>query len=252
MSAARHPRASSRPPAPSPTGSPPPCWSPPAPPGSTPSASRPRPGPARPTSSWRPTACSPRPSSPSSPAGTCSVYGTKRRVAGDGRRHHPQQRPRQPRGRLLRAGPVHARGHPGQPDGRRSLPPARLRHDVRGRLRAGPDPGRPCHRTGPCARLHARRGHRPLRTVVPASPELRSRRPTRPRPGRRVGRAGRRRTAPSPCAGSDPADVDVCEFYDPFSFEIIRQFEALRLLRAREKAGTSSWAAPSTPAAATR
>ncbi|MEM7141130.1 MAG: thiolase family protein [Actinomycetota bacterium] len=27
-------------------------------------------------------------------------------------------------------------------------------------------------------------------------------------------------------AGVTPADVDVCEFYDPFSFEIIRQFEA--------------------------
>jgi acetyl-CoA acetyltransferase len=27
-------------------------------------------------------------------------------------------------------------------------------------------------------------------------------------------------------AGLGPADVDVCEFYDPFSFEIIRQFEA--------------------------
>ena len=27
-------------------------------------------------------------------------------------------------------------------------------------------------------------------------------------------------------AGLGPKDVDVCEFYDPFSFEIIRQFEA--------------------------
>jgi acetyl-CoA acetyltransferase len=27
-------------------------------------------------------------------------------------------------------------------------------------------------------------------------------------------------------SGLGPADVDVCEFYDPFSFEIIRQFEA--------------------------
>ena len=26
--------------------------------------------------------------------------------------------------------------------------------------------------------------------------------------------------------GPRPDDVDVCEFYDPFSFEIIRQFEA--------------------------
>lgn len=27
-------------------------------------------------------------------------------------------------------------------------------------------------------------------------------------------------------AGLTPADVDICEFYDPFSFEVIRQFEA--------------------------
>ena len=27
-------------------------------------------------------------------------------------------------------------------------------------------------------------------------------------------------------SGLGPDDVDVCEFYDPFSFEIIRQFEA--------------------------
>ena len=27
-------------------------------------------------------------------------------------------------------------------------------------------------------------------------------------------------------AGLGPSDVDVCEFYDPFSFELIRQFEA--------------------------
>jgi acetyl-CoA acetyltransferase len=26
--------------------------------------------------------------------------------------------------------------------------------------------------------------------------------------------------------GLSPGDVDVCEFYDPFSFELIRQFEA--------------------------
>src|SRR5690606_22420512 len=28
------------------------------------------------------------------------------------------------------------------------------------------------------------------------------------------------------CAGLGPDDVDVCEFYDPFSVEIVRQFEA--------------------------
>ena len=39
--------------------------------------------------------------------------------------------------------------------------------------------------------------------------------------GRRAAGDGVRR-----CRASGPTDVDVCEFYDPFSFEIIRQFEA--------------------------
>lgn len=38
--------------------------------------------------------------------------------------------------------------------------------------------------------------------------------------GRRAAQAAFR------CAGLTPDDVDVCELYDPFSFEIIRQFEA--------------------------
>ena len=40
-----------------------------------------------------------------------------------------------------------------------------------------------------------------------------------------VGAAGGR-GAPSPWPGSARRDVDVAEFYDPFSFEIIRQLEA--------------------------
>jgi acetyl-CoA acetyltransferase len=39
-----------------------------------------------------------------------------------------------------------------------------------------------------------------------------------------VGRAAARKSFDM--AGCMPADVDVCEFYDPFSFEVIRQFEA--------------------------
>ena len=35
-------------------------------------------------------------------------------------------------------------------------------------------------------------------------------------------------------AGIGPPDVDVCEFYDPFSFEIIRQFEAYGFCREGE------------------
>jgi acetyl-CoA acetyltransferase len=35
-------------------------------------------------------------------------------------------------------------------------------------------------------------------------------------------------------AGLTPSDVDVCEFYDPFSFEIIRQFEAFGFCKEGE------------------
>ncbi|MGE0877506.1 MAG: thiolase family protein [Acidimicrobiia bacterium] len=37
-------------------------------------------------------------------------------------------------------------------------------------------------------------------------------------------------------AGLAPSDVDVCEFYDPFSFEIIRQFEAFEFCKPGEGA----------------
>jgi acetyl-CoA acetyltransferase len=47
------------------------------------------------------------------------------------------------------------------------------------------------------------------------------------RPDLVIGRAGRRAAEEAfRTAGLKPTDVDVCEFYDPFSFEIIRQFEA--------------------------
>ena len=45
-----------------------------------------------------------------------------------------------------------------------------------------------------------------------------------PEPAGYVGRRAARRAFAQ--AGIQPPDVDVCEFYDPFSFEIIRQFEA--------------------------
>ena len=35
-------------------------------------------------------------------------------------------------------------------------------------------------------------------------------------------------------AGLAPPDVDVCEFYDPFSFEIIRQLEAFGFCKEGE------------------
>lgn len=47
------------------------------------------------------------------------------------------------------------------------------------------------------------------------------------RPDLVAGTVGRRAAEEAfACAGLGPGDVDVCEFYDPFSFEIIRQFEA--------------------------
>ena len=47
------------------------------------------------------------------------------------------------------------------------------------------------------------------------------------RPDLVAGLVGRRAAERSfATAGLGPGDVDVCEFYDPFSFEIIRQFEA--------------------------
>jgi acetyl-CoA acetyltransferase len=48
----------------------------------------------------------------------------------------------------------------------------------------------------------------------------------------RVGRAAAEKAFAM--AGLGPADVDVCEFYDPFSFEIIRQFEAFGFCKEGE------------------
>ncbi|MEY4130887.1 MAG: hypothetical protein RLZZ31_1011 [Actinomycetota bacterium] len=50
-----------------------------------------------------------------------------------------------------------------------------------------------------------------------------------------AGNVGRRAAEESFArAGIGPQDVDVCEFYDPFSFEIIRQFEAFGFCGAGE------------------
>ena len=48
----------------------------------------------------------------------------------------------------------------------------------------------------------------------------------RRRPRRRHRRPAGGRDGVGRCRVSVPTDVDVCELYDPFSFEIIRQFEA--------------------------
>jgi acetyl-CoA acetyltransferase len=52
------------------------------------------------------------------------------------------------------------------------------------------------------------------------------------------GRVGRRAAEDAfRMAGLGPTDVDVCEFYDPFSFEIIRQFEAFGFCPVGEGGG---------------
>ena len=51
----------------------------------------------------------------------------------------------------------------------------------------------------------------------------------------RCGQVGRRAARKAFAqAGLSPKDVDVCEFYDPFSFEIIRQFEAFGFCKQGE------------------
>ena len=110
----------------SPPGSPPPCSSPPDRPASTPTARRPRRGRARRTSSSRRSACSPRPSSRSSPAGTCTMYGTTPEALATVAATIRNNGHVQPRRRVLRARAVHRPGHPRQPHGRRPVPPARL------------------------------------------------------------------------------------------------------------------------------
>ena len=126
------------------------------------------------------------------------------RGARDRRRHHPQQRAREPGGLLLRARAVHRAGHPRQPHGGRPVPPPRLLDDRRGRVRARARPRRHRPRPRPGPDLGARRQHRPLRPVVPA--------PTGVGPGRQRARRSRRRHRRAPrdrrprgrCRGSGP------------------------------------------------
>ena len=83
-----------------------------------------------------------------------------------------------------------------------------------------------CARPAQAAGVHARRRHRPLRPVVPAPAGVRPRRATPARSHQRLRRPAAPRETAFAMAGLGPDDVDVCEFYDPFCFEIIRQFEA--------------------------
>ena len=150
------------------------------------------------------------------------------RRAGDGRGGDPQQRARATRTPIYHGrGPVHAAGHPRQPHGRRPVPPPRLRDRVGRRVRDGArraPTSRPTLAQQAGVRPRGQRRQRRHRVQEPA--DVGARRPPPPRPRQRHRRPARRaRTASAP-PGSGPTDVDVCEFYDPFSFEIIRQFEA--------------------------
>ena len=85
---------------------------------------------------------------------------------------------------------------------------------------------RPRDRRAREAGVRARRQRRQRRHRVQEPTDVGAGRPPSRRLGERHGRDdGRRRTASAPRV-SGPTDVDVCEFYDPFSFEIIRQYEA--------------------------
>ena len=177
------------------------------------------------------------------------TYGTTRAPAGDGGRRDPHQRPRQPRGRVPRPGPVHGRRHPGLAPDRRALPPARLRHDLGGRVRpragAAPSGHRPWQgRSGSSAAPATATGPPTPWHRCGTSPHGRVR-------NRRDGWEPTRRRPPSPWPGSVPTDVDVAELYDPFSFEIIRQLEAFGFCGPGE-GGPWSSRAPSDPGAASR
>ena len=67
---------------------------------------------------------------------------------------------------------------------------------------------------------------RPDRPVVPARARVGPHRQAAPTTCPTVSSAAAPLGAASRPRGLTPDDVDMCEFYDPFSFEIIRQFEA--------------------------
>ena len=123
-------------------------------------------------------------------------------------------------------GPFTAGGHPGVAPGGGALPPPRLRHDLRGRVRARAGPAPTSHgmdhggRSGSSAAAATATGPPTPWRPSGTSPRVRACEPA----GWVGSRSGRR--PPSPWPGSVRGDVDVAEFYDPFSFEIIRQLEA--------------------------
>ena len=195
---------------------------------STPTGRRPRRGPARRTSSSRRSACSPRPSSRSIARRHMHLYGTKPEalatVAAAIRNN----------GHVNPEAIYHGRG-PFTPqdilDSRMVADPFHLLDCAmtsEGGCGARAHARRP--RAPTCRRhagLRARRQQRPLRPVVQEPADVGARR-QRPAPISSNGTVGRARGRGRVRARrvSVPTDVDVCEFYDPFSFEIIRQFEA--------------------------
>ena len=166
---ARHPGRASRAPWPSPAGWPPRCWSPPGAPAPTLERAS--------TAPWT------RPANE-----FVAAYGmfTAAEFALDGPAPHARATARRPRQLATVAATIRNNGHVNpeavyhgrgpftaddvlrQPDGGRPVPPARLRHDLRGRRGAGAHPGRPRRRPGPTPGAPARGGHRPLRAQLPA------------------------------------------------------------------------------------
>ena len=134
---------------------------------------------------------------------------------------------REPGRDLPRARAVHAPGHPRQPHGRRPVPSPRLRDRVGGWLRSRADaaPTSPLMLpTTPGVRARGQRRQRRHRVPEPADVGARAATGDADLVNGTVGR--RAAEDAFRAAGLGPTDVDVCEFYDPFSFEIIRQYEA--------------------------
>ena len=111
-----------------------------------------------------------------------------------------------------------------RPD-RRPVPSPRLRHHLRGRVRAGRGERRKGRRRKPTRSMCWAAA--PTSTARPTSTRRRGTSPggadrSRQRRGRQAGGRARVRRTP----GCGPTTSTCCELYDPFSFEIIRQLEA--------------------------
>ena len=181
-----------------------------------------RPGLGRRTSSSWVTASSRRPNSPSWPAVTCSP------TAPPPNRWRPRRRTIRNNGHVNPDAVYHARGRspPRHPASRMIADPFHLLDCAMTRRGAAGSCCRaPTGRPNAGHRVDPRWGQRRLRSRLHGCPGVGPPAPYRRR-RRRDGRAPWRPSRRSRRPGSPPAEVDVAELYDPFSFEIIRQLEA--------------------------